>query len=101
MAVTVVVTSHPRAGFRRIGRWCRVASTANAGPTVASEPVSWAIWLAVPFALTLLAALASWLRARPKREPNTRQAMRAHGDYLDALMQAPRSKDRGPHAPGD
>ena len=34
----------------------------------------------------MLAALVTWLRARPARAPNTDEAMRAHGDYLDALV---------------
>ncbi len=59
------------------------------------------LWLAVPAALTALAAVGSWLCARPKRTPNTDEAMRAHADYLDALAQTARSKDRGPYAPRD
>ncbi len=76
----------------------RVAPTANAAHRVASAAVTWALWLALPLAVTLLVAALSWLRGRPPRELTTRQAMRAHGDYLDALAQSPRSKDRGPFA---
>jgi hypothetical protein len=61
--------------------------------------VAWMLWLAVPVALTLLAALGSWLRARPRRLPDTAEAMRRHADYLDALAQTARSRDRGPYAP--
>ncbi len=60
--------------------------------------MSWALWLAVPVVVTLLAAVATWLRSRPRRTPGTRAAVRAHGDYLDALVQTARSKDRGPYA---
>jgi hypothetical protein len=60
--------------------------------------VTWAVWLAVPVAVTLVVAGISWLRRRPARELTTRQAIRAHGDYLDALRQPPRAKDRGPFA---
>jgi cytochrome c-type biogenesis protein CcmH/NrfF len=69
----------------------------SVGP-VASPAVGWVLWLAVPLVVTLIAAAITWLRARPARELTTQQAMRAHGDYLDALTQAPRSKDRGPFA---
>jgi hypothetical protein len=57
------------------------------------------VWLLIPVVLTLLAALVSWLRARPRRVPTTGEAMRAHGDYLDALAQTARERDRGPSAP--
>jgi hypothetical protein len=60
--------------------------------------VGWAVWLSIPVAATLLAAAGSWLRARPKRAPTTDEAMRAHGEFLDALAQTARSKDRGPHS---
>jgi len=50
--------------------------------------MSWAVWLLIPVAVTLLAAFGSWLRSRPKRAPTTRQAMRAHDEFLDALAQA-------------
>jgi hypothetical protein len=60
--------------------------------------VTWALWLAVPVAVTLLVAALSWLRGRPARELTTRQAMRTHDDYLDALAQPARSRDRGPFA---
>ena len=76
----------------------RVAPTANAVRPVASPNVAWAVWLAVPVLVTLVAALITWLRSRPERELTTAQAMRAHDDYLDALRQPPRSKDRGPFA---
>ncbi len=56
------------------------------------------MWLLIPVALTVLAALVSWLRARPKRIPTTGEAVRAHGDYLDALAQTARSRDRGPYS---
>lgn len=58
--------------------------------------MTWAVWLAVPVVVTLLAALVTWLRARPRRRPGTRDTMRAHSDYLDALAQTARSRDRGP-----
>lgn len=57
--------------------------------------MSWAVWLSIPVAVTVLAALASWWRGRPKRTPGTDEAMRAHGEFLDALVQTARSKDRG------
>jgi hypothetical protein len=60
--------------------------------------VSWALWLLIPVAVTVLAALGSWWRSRPKRAPSTAEAMRAHGDFLDALVQTARSKDRGLHS---
>lgn len=62
--------------------------------------MSWALWLAVPVVATLLAAVGSWLRHRPRRarKLDTQQAIQAHADYLDALVQTARSKDRGPYA---
>ena len=89
----------------RLRRRFRVAPTANGAPPVASirelgAAVSWALWLAVPVAATLLAAIWSWLRHRPRRPPDTKQAMQAHADYLDALVQTARAKDRGPYAQG-
>jgi cytochrome c-type biogenesis protein CcmH/NrfF len=58
--------------------------------------VSWAVWLSIPVVVTLLAALLTWLRSRPRRVPTTQRAMQAHSEYLDALIQTARSKDRGP-----
>jgi hypothetical protein len=58
--------------------------------------MAWALWLAIPVVVTVLAALGSWLRARPARALKTDESMRAHGDFLDALVQTARSKDRGP-----
>jgi hypothetical protein len=46
--------------------------------------------------VTVIAALVSWLRARPARTLDTDEAVRAHGEYLDALAQTARAKDRGP-----
>jgi cytochrome c-type biogenesis protein CcmH/NrfF len=60
--------------------------------------VSWALWLAIPVVVTLLAAVLSWLRSRTARALDTDEAMRAHGEYLEALAQTARSKDRGPLA---
>jgi hypothetical protein len=59
--------------------------------------MTWAWWLAVPVVVTLLAALWSWVRARPRRLPDTAESMRAHTAYLDALGASSRS--RAPVAP--
>lgn len=48
--------------------------------------MAWAVWLAVPVVATMLAALRSWWRGRPKRAPTVREAMRAHRGFLDALV---------------
>jgi hypothetical protein len=77
----------------------RVAPTANVAAPVACPFVTWALWLAIPVAVTVVAAIATWLRARPARALKTDEAVRAHGDFLDALVQTARSKDRGPLAP--
>jgi nitrate reductase gamma subunit len=62
--------------------------------------VSWALWLAAPVVCTVVAAIGSWLRHRPvKPKLDTPRAIQAHADYLDALAQTARSKDRGPYAP--
>jgi hypothetical protein len=52
--------------------------------------MAWAVWLAVPVAATVLAALWVWWRGRPQPAPSVQQAMRAHRDYLDALAAAAR-----------
>ncbi len=58
--------------------------------------MAWALWLAVPVVLTLLAALVTWLRARPPREPKgISETVRAHQEFLEALGQAPRRADAG------
>ncbi len=57
--------------------------------------MGWAVWLSIPVAATVLAAIGSWWRSRPKRSLSTLEAMRAHDDFLDALAQTARSKDRG------
>jgi hypothetical protein len=57
--------------------------------------MGWVVWLSIPVAATALAAVGSWVRARPKRAPSTDEAMRAHDEFLDALVQTARSKDRG------
>jgi hypothetical protein len=44
---------------------------------------------------TVIAALWSWLRARPEPLPDTDEAMRAHAEYLEALTHSARAKDRG------
>ncbi len=48
--------------------------------------MAWAIWLAIPVAVTLLVAVWTWLRGRAPRVPTTGQAMRAHRRYLEALV---------------
>lgn len=60
--------------------------------------MTWAYWLAAPVVATALASAWSWLRSRPETTPTTGQAMRQHADYLDALAETARSKDRGPFA---
>jgi hypothetical protein len=60
--------------------------------TVAS--MSWALWLATPIVMTVLGATWSWWRGRPQRVPGTDEAMRAHQDYLDALVRPARGIER-------
>jgi cytochrome c-type biogenesis protein CcmH/NrfF len=57
--------------------------------------VNWAIWLLVPVTVTVLAAIVTWWRSRPERTPTTQEAMQDHTEFLDALVQVARSKDRG------
>jgi hypothetical protein len=77
----------------------RVAPTANIAAPVASPAVAWVLWLSIPIVVTVLAALGSWLRSRPPRPPDTRRAMREHDEFLDALVQGARSKDRARQPP--
>ena len=58
--------------------------------------MGWAVWLGIPAAATVLAALWTWLRARPPRQPSTAQAMREHNRYLDALAESARHAPREP-----
>ncbi len=58
---------------------------------------AWAVWLAVPVAATLLAAVWTWWRGRPPKTPRTRAAIVEHAAYLEALAQA---SERGPSSPG-
>jgi hypothetical protein len=61
--------------------------------------MTWALWLAAPAGATVLAALWAWwrgIRARGPRRVTTKDAMRAHQQYLDALVTPARSADRGP-----
>lgn len=60
--------------------------------------MTWALWLAAPAGATVLTALWAWwrgIRARGPRTVSTKDAMRAHQDYLDALVTPARSADRG------
>lgn len=56
--------------------------------------MAWAVWLAVPVAVTVLAAVWTWLRGRPPRTLDTYEAMQAHADYLDALGHTARGTHR-------
>ncbi|MDQ2749388.1 MAG: hypothetical protein M3Y44_07655 [Actinomycetota bacterium] len=56
--------------------------------------MAWAVWLALPVAATMLAALWAWWRSRPVRVPSAQGAMQIHRDYLDALVVPPRGTAR-------
>jgi hypothetical protein len=56
--------------------------------------MAWALWLATPVAVTVVAAFVSWWRGRPQRVPGTDEAMQAHRDYLDALVVPARGQTR-------
>jgi hypothetical protein len=62
--------------------------------------MTWALWLAVPVGATTLAALWAWVRGwwsrRADRPLSTDEAMRAHSEYLDALVIPARSTARPP-----
>ena len=45
----------------------------------------WALWLAAPLVVIVLAAAAVWLRGRPARPLRTRQSIAGHQAYLDVL----------------
>jgi len=60
--------------------------------------MAWALWLAVPIGATSLAALWTWwrgVRVRQAEQLDTAEAMRAHADYLAALV-IPARSDRRP-----
>jgi hypothetical protein len=54
--------------------------------TASVAPMSWALWLAPPLVVTVLASLWAWVRNRPVPAPATDEAIKAHQDYLDALV---------------
>jgi hypothetical protein len=58
------------------------------------------MWLSIPVVGTVLAAIASWLRSRPRRAPTTSQAMQAHDDYLAALARPPAHSGDGDSVAG-
>jgi hypothetical protein len=49
----------------------------------------WALWLSVPIASTILAALWTWWRARAPKLASTRTGIAEHQAYLEALTLAP------------
>ena len=59
---------------------------------------AWALWLAAPVGVTVLAAFASWWsghRARGSaKPPTTDEAMAIHTGYLQALTYRPRGTER-------
>ena len=65
-----------------------------AGPVA---PPSWVLWLAAPLVVTFAAAIWVWLHGwrmrRAARPLRTEAAVRAHNDYLDALVRPARSRD--------
>lgn len=56
--------------------------------------MAWVVWLAVPVAATVLAALWAWWRGRPARKLSAHEAMQAHREYLDALAVPARGSAR-------
>jgi hypothetical protein len=60
--------------------------------------MTWALWLAVPVGATSLAALWSWMigwwARRADRPLDTEAAVRAHSEYLDALIIPARNPSR-------
>jgi len=62
---------------------------------------AWALWLAPPVGVTVLAALMSWWsghRARGSaKPPTTDEAMAIHAGYLEALSHRARGSERVEH----
>lgn len=59
--------------------------------------MAWALWLLPTLAVPTLAALWTWWRgwrSRPAKTPTSDDAMRAHRDYLDALVVPARGTHR-------
>jgi hypothetical protein len=63
--------------------------------------MAWVWWLSAPVLATLAVACWSWLRSRPRPVPTTDRSMQEHTEYLDALVQTARSRDRGLGAPSE
>jgi hypothetical protein len=48
--------------------------------------MAWVLWLSMPVIATAAAALWAWWRGRPARTPAAHHAIKAHRDYLAALV---------------
>lgn len=48
--------------------------------------MAWALWLLPTLTVPALAALWTWWRGRPAKALTSDEAMRAHHDFLDALV---------------
>jgi len=62
--------------------------------------MAWALWLAAPLLVGIGAAIWTWWRSRPAAVPTGEASMRAHREYLDALVQPARSTARVAHPEG-
>jgi len=47
--------------------------------------VGWQLWLGAPIAVTLVAGVVLWWRARPRPEPPVHRRVRDHRRFLDDL----------------
>jgi len=68
-----------------VGHYSSLAKLASSANGAGWASWSWAIWLAVPVAITLLAAAFIWWRGRPPRPLRTPQTIAGHDAYLKAL----------------
>jgi hypothetical protein len=50
--------------------------------------IEWALWLGAPLAITFAAALATWIRNRPRPPLTSEQTIVEHRDFLAALADA-------------
>jgi hypothetical protein len=56
--------------------------------------VAWLYWLSPPVVAGAFAALWAWWPERPRRRPDTKGTIRAHGRFLDRLGREPVAADR-------
>jgi hypothetical protein len=64
---------------------------------VAWAHLTWALWLAAPVLVTVLAAMVLWWRARPPRPQGIEETIAGHREYLRVLGANASARPEAPH----